>query len=126
MKYFRIAALITAMAALPAIGFAQSTTDPAKPKPTAKAQSTTEPAKPKHAAKVITASMTGVVKSIGDNSFAIAKTNAKSPEETFQLDPSHKGKLAVGDTVNVKYYLDNGKMIATSVTVKKPAKATAK
>jgi len=119
MKYFRIAALITAMAAVPAIGFAQSTTDPAKAKQTPKAQSTTEPAKPKHAAKVITASMTGVVKSVGDNSFVINRSNAKGPEETFQLDPSHKGKLAVGDTVNVKYYLDNSNKIATSVTVKK-------
>jgi hypothetical protein len=125
MKYFRIAALITAMAAVPAIGFAQSTTDPAKAKPTPKAQSTTEPAKPKHAAKVITASMTGVVKSIGDNSFVINRSNAKGPEETFQLDPSHKGKLAVGDTVSVKYYLDNANKIATSVTVKK-SKATGK
>ena len=119
MKYFRIAALITAMAAVPAIGFAQSTTDPAKAKQTPKAQSTTEPAKPKHAAKVITASMTGVVKSVGDNSFVINRSNAKGPEETFQLDPSHKGKLAVGDTVSVKYYLDNANKIATSVTVKK-------
>ena len=119
MKYFRIAALITAMAAVPAIGFAQSTTDPAKAKQTPKAQSTTEPAKPKHAAKVITASMTGVVKSVGDNSFVINRSNAKGPEETFQLDPSHKGKLAVGDTVNVKYYLDNANKIATSVAVKK-------
>ena len=119
MKYFRIAALITAMAAVPAIGFAQSTTDPAKAKQTPKAQSTTEPAKPKHAAKVITASMTGVVKRVGDNSFVINRSNAKGPEETFQLDPSHKGKLAVGDTVNVKYYLDNANKIATSVTVKK-------
>ena len=126
MKYFRIAALITAMAALPAIGFAQSTTDPAKPKQTAKAQSTTEPAKPKHAAKVITASMTGVVKSVNDNSFVIARSNAKGPEETFQLDPSHKGKLSVGDTVSVKYYLDNATKIATSVTVKKPAKSPGK
>jgi hypothetical protein len=125
MKYFRIAALITAMAAVSAIGFAQSTTDPAKAKPTPKAQSTTEPAKPKHAAKVITASMTGVVKSIGDNSFVINRSNAKGPEETFQLDPSHKGKLAVGDTVSVKYYLDNANKIATSVTVKK-SKATGK
>lgn len=119
MKYFRIAALITAMTAVPAIGFAQSTTDPAKAKPTPRAQSTTEPAKPKHAAKVITASMTGVVKSVGDNSFVINRSNAKGPEETFQLDPSHKGKLAVGDTVSVKYYLDNANKIATSVTVKK-------
>jgi hypothetical protein len=119
MKYFRIAALITAMAAVPAIGFAQSTTDPAKAKQTPKAQSTTEPAKPKHAAKVITASMTGVVKSVGDNSFVINRSNAKGPEETFQLDPSHKGKLAAGDTVSVKYYLDNGNKIATSVSVKK-------
>ena len=119
MKYFRIAALITAMAAVPAIGFAQSTTDPAKAKQTPKAQSTTEPAKPKHAAKVITASMTGVVKRVGDNSFVINRSNAKGPEETFQLDPSHKGKLAVGDTVNVKYYLDNANKIATSVTIKK-------
>jgi len=119
MKYFRIAALITAMAAVPAIGFAQSTTDPAKAKQTPKAQSTTEPAKPKHAAKVITASMTGVVKSVGDNSFVINRSNAKGPAETFQLDPSHKGKLAVGDTVNVKYYLDNANKIATSVTIKK-------
>jgi len=118
MKYFRIAALITAMAAVPAIGFAQSATEPAKAKQT-KAQSTTEPAKPKHAAKVITASMTGVVKSFGDNSFVINRSNAKGPEETFQLDPSHKGKLAVGDTVSVKYYLDNANKIATSVTVKK-------
>lgn len=119
MKYFRIAALITALAAVPAIGFAQSTTDPAKAKPTPKAQSTTEPAKPKHAAKVITASMTGVVKSVGDSSFVINRSNAKGPEETFHLDPSHKGKLAVGDTVSVKYYLDNANKIATSVTVKK-------
>src|SRR5262245_24656315 len=123
MKCFRIAALITAMAALPAIGFAQSTTDPAKTKQTTKAQSTSAPAKAKHAAKVVTASMTGVVKSIADDSFVIHRSNAKGPEETFQLDPSHKGKLAVGDTVTVKYYLDNGKKIATNVAVKKPAKA---
>ena len=109
MKFLRIAALFAAMAALPAMGFAQS------------AQSTTTPAKPKHAAKVVTASMTGVVKSIGDDSFVINRSNAKGPEETFKLDASHKGKLTVGDVVNVKYYLDNGQMIATAVTVKKPA-----
>jgi hypothetical protein len=112
MKYLRIAALFAAIAALPAVGFAQA------------AQSTTNPAKPKHAAKVLTASMTGVVKRIDESSLVIARSNAKGPEETFQLDPSHKGKLAVGDVVNVKYYLDNGKMIATAVTVKKPAKST--
>ena len=114
MKYVRIAALFAAIAALPAVGLAQS------------AQSTSTPAKPKHAAKVVTASMSGVVKSIGDDSFVINKSNAKGPEEIFKIDASHKGTLAVGDVVIIKYYLDNGQKIATAVTVKKPANSKGK
>ena len=108
MKCLRIAALIAVMTALPAAGFAQSTA-PAKTKQT-KAATTTKPA---------TTTMTGVVKSVDETSMVMTRSNAKGPEETFQLDPSHKGKLAVGDTVNVKYYLDNANKIATSVTIKK-------
>jgi uncharacterized protein DUF5666 len=121
MKVLRTAAAVAVLTALPVISFAQSTASPSH-------QSTAAPSKAKPAAKPVTTTMTGVVKSVGDTSLVVTRTNAKGPEETFQLNSStmHKGKakLVAGDTVSVRYYLDNGQKVATMVTVTKaPAKA---
>ena len=120
MKCLRIAALIAVMTALPAAGFAQSTA-PAKTKQT-KAATTTKPAP---TTKPATTTMTGVVKSVDETSMVMTRSNAKGPEETFQLNASttRKGKLVAGDAVSVQYVLDNGQKVAKVVTVTKTAKS---
>ena len=104
MKRLRIVALVAVMTALPLVSSAQS--QPAAPK-----------AQP--ASKPITATMTGIVKSVDDTSMVITRSNAKGPEETFQLSTAttRKGDLIAGDTVKVQYYLDDAKKVATAVTV---------
>ena len=91
MKLLRLAALMAVMAALPAVAFAQSTDTPAKTK---------------HPAKVVTTTMTGVVKSVDDSSMVMTRSNAKGPEQTFQLNASttRKGKLVPGEVVNVRVF----------------------
>jgi uncharacterized protein DUF5666 len=116
MKVLRSVAVAAVLTALPVVSFAQSTTP---------SHQSTASSKAKPAPKPTTTTMSGVVKSVGDTSFVMTRTNAKGPEETFQLNSStmHKGKLAAGDKVSVKYYLDNGQKIATQVTVTKAPKA---
>jgi hypothetical protein len=65
--------------------------------------------------------MTGVVKSVDDTSMVITRSNAKGPEETFVLNSAttRKGNLLAGDTVKVRYYLDDAKKVATAVDVTK-------
>jgi hypothetical protein len=104
MKRLRIASLVAVMTALPLISSAQSPPAASKTPP---------------APKPVTATMTGVVKSVDDTSMVITRSNAKGPEETFQLSSSttRKGDLLAGDTVKVQYYLDDAKKVATAVTV---------
>lgn len=106
MKRLRIAALVAVIAAWPVVSSAQ--TPPAAPK--------TQPAP-----KQVTATMTGVVKSVDDASMVITRSNAKGPEETFVLSSTttRKGDLLAGDTVKVRYYLDDAKKVATVVDVTK-------
>jgi len=110
MKHLRLAALVAVISALPALGFAQSATASHK---------TTKTPKP------VTAIVSGVVKSVDGASLVITRSNAKGPEEAFQLTSStvKKGTLASGDTVSVRYWLDNGRKVAAAVTVKKGPKA---
>jgi hypothetical protein len=116
MKVLRSVAVAAALTALPAVGFAQSTSP---------SHQSTASSKAKPAPKPTTATMTGIVKSVGETSFVVNRSNAKGPEETFLLNSStmQKGKLAVGDTVSVKYHFDNGEKVATQVTVTKVPKS---
>jgi hypothetical protein len=118
MKNLRLAALVAVMTALPAIGFAQTTTAPAKLARSA------GPAKP---AKAATLTVTGVIKSVDATSVVIAPSKAKGakgPDQTLQLTPSTTGTRtpAVGDVVSVRYQEANGRKTATAVTVKKAIK----
>jgi hypothetical protein len=112
MKPLRIAALIAVMTTLPVIGSAQSR--PASPKATQTKQ-------------LAIPAMMGVVKSVDATSMVITRSNAKGPEETFQLNSStvRKGKLESGDVVSVRYQLEDGKKVATVVTVKSAPKKQA-
>lgn len=104
MKRLYIVALVALMTASPLVSSAQS--QPASPK--------TQPTP-----KPITATMTGIVKSVDDTSMVITRSNAKGPEETFQLNSSttRKGDLVAGDKVKVSYHLDDARKVATAVTV---------
>jgi hypothetical protein len=106
MKCLRIAALVAVMTALPLVSSAQ--TPPASPKT-------------QSAPKQVTATMTGVVKSVDDTSMVITRSNAKGPEETFVLNSTttRKGDLLAGNTVKVRYYIDDAKKVATAVDVTK-------
>jgi hypothetical protein len=112
MKRFRLALLVAVMTALPAVGFAQSTTS----------SKTTKTPKP------VTATVSGVVKSVSDAAIVITRSNAKGPEESFVLTAATTGKASLksGDVVSVRYLEANGQKTATVVTVKKAPKKSRK
>ena len=68
---------------------------------------------------------TGVVKSVDDTSLVVSKPGNKDPKKdmSFTLTSSteKKGTLAAGAAVQVRYKTENGKNIATAVTVTKKA-----
>jgi hypothetical protein len=124
MKSVRVVAILGALAlAVPAAAMAQ--TSSTKTQKSTAAATTTAAKKP---AKPVTASAKGVVKSTDATSLVIAHSSTKGPDQSFVLDSSTEkhGDLAVGSTVDVKYRVEDGKKIATVVTVeakKAPAKS---
>ncbi len=122
MKYLRVAAVLASLVlVVPAVGFAQSTTQ-AKPAP--KARSSAAPAM---------SATKGVVKSIGEDSLVI--TRGRSRTITFMLNSStqRQGDVVVGATVDVRYHMDGKSRVATAIaaqaarsTTRSKSKSTSK
>jgi hypothetical protein len=108
MKILKAAAIVAAMAMIPAASFAQ-TAAATKKAPAAKT------------AAVASHSTAGTVKSATDSSLVISKGGK---DQTFVLNSSteKKGTLDTGAHVTVHYTMDGKNMVATAVTVQ-PAKA---
>lgn len=71
-----------------------------------------------------TTTMKGVIKKIDDAAVVLTPSSNKNAEVTFQLTAAAKktGAIAVGDTVSVTYYYDNGARVVTAVTGKATGK----
>ena len=115
------AVLAGLLVAIPALSLAStqaaSQSKPAAPKPSAVSQSAT-PAKPAPAKAAVTHATSGVVKSSDATSLVITKASGKEKEMTFVLNAStrHKGEIAPGASVDVRYQVEGGQNVATAVT----------
>jgi len=120
MKMIRNTFLLGLLAAVPAMGMAQTPAAKPAPAPAAKPATPAKPAAKETVAKAAGVHATkGVVKSIDASSLVITGSGAKAKEMTFVLNSAtvKTGTPAVGTAVQVRYKTEGKENIATAVSV---------
>lgn len=126
MRTIRTTAVLAGLLlTVPALSLASTQTgSQAKPPVTTATKAAVAPAKPaaepaKAAAAAATHATSGVIKSMDATSLVISRPSGKVKELTFVINSTtqHKGDLAVGSAVEVRYRTEGAQNIATAVTM---------